>query len=48
MSYEVRFAGYYAMSFGSPYEHVIPGLVRWFSYSTELDCDIEDWRDRAS
>lgn len=49
--YEVRPVTYLTMRFSVPAFVEIPGIAairRWWLYETELDCELEEWEDRAN
>lgn len=46
--YVMHVGAYPALVIGTPHRIEIPGLRRWFEYTSDTDCDLEDWEDRAN
>lgn len=47
MWYELRVNRYLCLSQAGPARHVLPGLMRFYSYWVETDCELDDWGERA-
>ncbi len=46
--YVMRCDRYCQLVIGTPHRIEIPGLRRWFEYTSETDCDLDDWEERAN